>query len=112
MAPHRSTDMADEYDKLARDGIPDIIEADGGRPQTHVAGEEEFADRLAAKLAEETAEYRESREPRELADVLEVVHTLRELDGLTVEELEELRSEKAERRGRFEERIVLERVDE
>ncbi|QKG93878.1 nucleoside triphosphate pyrophosphohydrolase [Halorubrum salinarum] len=104
--------MAEEYDKLVRDEIPEIIEADGGRAQTHVAGEDEYADRLAAKLAEETAEYRESRDPRELADVLEVVHALRELNGLTPEELAELRAEKAERRGRFDERIVLERVEE
>ncbi|SFR50297.1 MULTISPECIES: nucleoside triphosphate pyrophosphohydrolase [Halorubrum] len=104
--------MAGEYDKLVRDEIPGIIEADGERPRTHVADEDEFADRLAEKLAEETAEYRESRDPEELADVLEVVHALRELDGLTAEQLEELRSEKAERRGRFDDRIVLERVTE
>ena len=104
--------MAVEHEKLVRDDIPEIIEADGKRPRTHVADESEFADRLAAKLAEETAEYRESRDPRELADVLEVVHALRELDGLTAEELADLRSEKAERRGRFEDRIVLERVEE
>jgi len=103
--------MAGDYDKLVRDGIPEMIEADGERPQTHVADEDEFADRLAAKLAEEAAEYRESRDPRELADVLEVVHALRDLNGLTAEELETLRSEKAERRGRFDDRIVLERVE-
>nr|WP_255510296.1 MULTISPECIES: hypothetical protein [unclassified Halorubrum] len=44
--------------------------------------------------------------------MLEVVHALRELSGLTAEELDEMRSEKAERRGRFDERIVLERVEE
>lgn len=108
----RPTAVAEEYDKLVRDEIPAIIEADGERPVTHVADEAEFADRLAAKLAEETAEYRERRDPRELADVLEVVHALRELNGLSAEELEELRSEKAERRGRFDDRIVLERVEE
>ena len=104
--------MAREYDKLVRDEIPAIIEADGERPRTHVADEDEFDDRLAAKLAEEAAEYRESRDPRELADVLEVVHAIRERHGLTTEELEERRSEKAERRGRFDDRIVLERVEE
>nr|WP_274595368.1 hypothetical protein [Halorubrum sp. SS7] len=44
--------------------------------------------------------------------MLEVVHALRELNGLSAEELAELRAEKAERRGRFDERIVLERVEE
>ena len=76
------------------------------------ADEEEYTERLAAKLGEEVAEYRESRELDELADILEVVHAIRKNEGITSEELQELREEKAEQRGRFDERIVLERVEE
>jgi predicted house-cleaning noncanonical NTP pyrophosphatase (MazG superfamily) len=103
--------MAREYDKLVRDRIPEILEADGERPVTHVADDAEYERRLRAKLNEEVREYREDRDPEELADVLEVVHALRELAGLTEAELAALRAEKAAERGRFADRIVLERVE-
>ncbi|WP_135819588.1 nucleoside triphosphate pyrophosphohydrolase [Halostella litorea] len=103
--------MAREYDKLVRDRIPELIEADGERPVTHVADGAEYERRLREKLDEEVREYREDGDPEELADVLEVVHALRELAGLTEAELAALRAEKAEDRGRFEERVVLERVE-
>ena len=103
--------MAREYDKLVRDRIPEILEADGERPVTHVADGAEYERRLRAKLNEEVREYREDGEPEKLADVLEVVHALRDLAGLTEAELAALRAEKAEERGRFADRIVLERVE-
>jgi len=100
-----------EYDKLVRDRIPDVVEADGERPVTHVADDDEYERRLREKLTEEVREYREDGDPEELADVLEVLHALRELAGLTESELATLRAEKANERGRFEDRIVLERVE-
>jgi predicted house-cleaning noncanonical NTP pyrophosphatase (MazG superfamily) len=104
--------MTREFDKLVRDGIPRIIDADGETPETHVADDEEYAERLVDKLEEEVAEYREGRRVEELADILEVLHAIREQRGVTVEELREMREQKATERGRFEERIVLERVVE
>ena len=103
--------MAREYDKLVRDGIPEIVRENGEEPTVHVADDAEYADRLVEKLGEEVAEYRESRDVEELADVLEVLHAIRENHGLTVDELAALRARKADRRGRFAERIVLERVE-
>jgi len=103
--------MAREYDKLVRDRIPEIIEGNGERPVTHVADDAEYARRLREKLDEEVQEYREDGDPEELADVLEVVHALRELAGLTEAELAALRAEKAEDRGGFADRVVLERVE-
>ncbi|APW99423.1 hypothetical protein CHINAEXTREME_17325 [Halobiforma lacisalsi AJ5] len=103
--------MAREYDKLVRDSIPEIIERNGETPVVHTAAEEEYERRLREKLDEEVAEFRESGEIEELADVLEVVHAIREQEGISAERLEELRAEKARDRGRFEERIVLERVE-
>lgn len=103
--------MTTEYDKLVRDEIPAIIERDGETPVVHVADDAEYRRRLLEKLDEEVAEYRESGEHEELADVLEVVHAIREHEGISAERLERLRREKAEARGRFEDRIVLERVE-
>ncbi len=104
--------MSREYDKLVRDRIPEMIEENGERPVTRVATGEEYDRRLLDKLDEEVAEYRESREIEELADVLEVVHAIRRSRGASEEELAEKRERKAERRGRFDEGIVLERVEE
>lgn len=104
--------MAREYDKLVRDRIPEIIAENGEEPIFHMADEEEYRTRLLEKLAEEVAEYRENQEIAELADILEVLHTIRDEHGVPVEQLQTIREQKADRRGRFEEGIVLERVEE
>lgn len=103
--------MADAYDKLVRDDIPEIIEANGETPIVHVADDAEYGRRLVEKLREEVEEYAESREIEELADVLEVIGAIRRYRGLSPDELRELRAEKAEERGGFADRIVLERVE-
>ena len=100
-----------EYDKLVRDRIPAVIRENDETPVTHVAESEEYRRRLREKLCEEAAEFRESDEPSELADVLEVIAAIRDAENIDADELERLREEKAEKRGRFEEGIVLERVE-
>lgn len=102
--------MVGAYDKLVRDRIPALIEADGDRAVTHRAGDAEYARRLGEKLVEEAREYSESGDREELADVLEVLAAIRAFEGIEDGELEALRREKAERRGSFDERVVLERV--
>lgn len=104
--------MGRKYDKLVRDDIPEIIEANNETPVTHVAEGEEYDRRLLAKLDEEVTEYKEEREPAELADVLEVVYALCEQHERSTDDIEELREQKADERGRFSEGIVLDRVDE
>jgi predicted house-cleaning noncanonical NTP pyrophosphatase (MazG superfamily) len=104
--------MGREYDKLVRDAVPDVVRADGERPVVHEVTGEAYAERLREKLREEVAEYCEDRTVDELADVLEVVHALREHHGVSGDELATLREEKAEERGRFEDGVVLERVEE
>ncbi|WP_121741601.1 nucleoside triphosphate pyrophosphohydrolase [Natronorubrum halophilum] len=103
--------MGREYDKLVRDGIPERIERNGETPVVHTADDEEYEQRLLEKLDEEVAEFRDGKEMAELADVLEVVHAIREHHGVSADRLSSLRSEKASERGRFEDRIVLERVE-
>ncbi|MEZ3165224.1 nucleoside triphosphate pyrophosphohydrolase [Halorubrum sp. RMP-47] len=102
--------MAEEFDKLVRDRIPQVIKENGEEPTIHHADGDEYSERLAEKLDEEATEYLESREVSELADVLEVVHAIRKDRGVTLEELQEIRTQKAKERGRFDEGIVLERV--
>lgn len=100
----------ERYDKLVRDGIPAIITAAGGRPETRVADPIEFRALLRAKLVEEVQEFLDSGQPGELADVLEVIRALAADIGVSHEELEGLRKGKAEERGVFTERLVLSEV--
>ena len=67
---------------------------------------------LDEKLNEELAEYQESKSMEELADLLEVVRAVALARGSSPEELEEIRRQKAEKRGGFEKKILLEEVTE
>lgn len=94
-----------------RDKIPEVIQEDGKEPEVHIADDGEYTERLVDKLEEEVAEFLESREVDELIDILEVVHAIREDSGFSNEQLQKKREEKAEQRGRFDEGVVLERVE-
>lgn len=100
-----------EHDKLVRDKIPEILARSGIRAITHLADEREYGSRLMNKLSEEVEEFRASRAVEELADVLEVVYALADVSGVSEEELGRLRADKAEARGAFGLRIVLERTE-
>ena len=95
-------------EKLVRDRIPEIIEEDRGEASPfRVASPGEYHQLLALKLREEVGEYLSDREPLELADILEVVYALAKDAGLTPEKLEKMRRRKAEERGGFSERKVM-----
>lgn len=99
--------MMMEYNKLVRDKIPQIIEAQGEKPVTRTLDDGEYHGALEKKLLEEAAEYRESHELSELADILEVVFALCRADGYTVDELQAACQEKRQARGGFEKRVFL-----
>lgn len=98
------------YNKLVRDKIPTIIEKSGKVPVCHVADEEEYARVLKEKLWEEVREFSGSGEAEELADILEVIKGLAANQGRDWEEITSMAEAKANERGRFRERFVLERV--
>lgn len=99
------------YNKLVRDKIPEIIEADGKICATHILSEEEYIAALEAKLNEEVAEYQMDKNLEEMADVLEVLQSICVARGYTLEELEAVRAKKAAEKGGFAERIFLEYVE-
>ncbi len=100
------------YNKLVRDRIPEIIEQDGKNCKTRILDEAEYLQMIDAKLDEELSEYHRDQNLEELADLLEVVYAAAKARGYSIEELESLRHEKAEKRGAFEQRILLESVEE
>lgn len=101
-----------EYDKLVRDEIPRIVREDGDVPETHVADDAEYDQRLREKLVEEAAEFRESGDPAELGDVLDVVDAVLANADFDRERVDDLRAEKTAARGGLADRIVLDRVRE
>ena len=100
------------YHKLVRDRIPEIIEADGKQCVCSVLSEEDYLRLLDQKLDEELREYQESKSMEELADLLEVMRAVARARGSSMEEVERIRIRKAEKRGGFEGRILLEQVEE
>ena len=100
------------YNKLVRDKIPEIIEADGKVCRTHILSNEEYIVALEAKLNEEVAEYQADKNLEEMADVLEVLHASCVARGYSLAELEAMSANKAEKRGGFKEKIFLEYVEE
>ena len=99
------------YNKLVRDKIPEIIEADGKECKTHILSNDEYIAALEAKLNEEVAEYQADKNLEEMADVLEVLQAICLARGYSLAELEAMRTKKAEKRGGFKEKIFLEYVE-
>lgn len=77
-----------KYNKLIRDKIPEIIKNKGAVPIIHIASEEE------------------------LADILEVIYALCDLYDIDKDKLEQLRKDKAEKRGGFKDKIILDETKE
>jgi len=100
------------YNKLVRDRIPEIIEADGKTCVTERLSDAEYLELLDAKLTEELAEYQESGSLEELADLLEVMRAVVRARGWSWGQLEQVRREKAARRGAFEKKLLLKEVTE
>ncbi len=101
-----------EYNKLVRDRIPQIIEADNKRCTVRVLDDEEYLWMVDAKLDEELAEYHNDQNIEELADLLEVIYAATKARGYSIEDLECVRKEKADKRGGFDKKIFLETVEE
>ncbi len=99
------------YNKLVRDKIPEIIEADGKTCKTRVLSDDEHKAALEEKLNEEVAEYQKDKNLEEMADILEVLHALCIANGYSLEKLEKLRAEKADKRGGFDNKVFLEYVE-
>ena len=98
------------YHKLVRDKIPEIIEKDGKQCVCSFLSEDDYLFMLDRKLDEELKEYQESKSMEELADLLEVMRAVALARGSSIEEVERIRIHKAEKRGGFDKRILLESV--
>jgi len=101
-----------KYNKLVRDKIPAIIEKSGKKHKTYIADTNEYKKRLLEKLLEEASEFKEEPSIEELADIMEVIESIKSVYDFNDDEINEVRHAKAENRGGFKERIILDYVYE
>jgi predicted house-cleaning noncanonical NTP pyrophosphatase (MazG superfamily) len=96
-----------KHNKLVRDKIPEIIIQNGHHPKYHIAKTKEFKQKLHAKLLEEVTEFLEDTNEEELADVREVLDAISKLHDLDQKKSKKIQQTKAQKRGRFNKRIIL-----
>lgn len=96
-----------KYNKLIRDKIPEILKNKNIDFITHVASDEEYWNKLKEKLQEEVDEFIKDNNSEELADILEVIYAICDYQNVSKTELEKIREEKAEKRGAFKNKIIL-----
>ena len=99
------------YNKLVRDKITDIIEADGRIAKYRILDENEYRRELNKKLQEEVKEYLEDNNVEELADIVEVIYGILNSMDVSIKEFEKIRINKQEKRGAFEKKIYLEETE-
>lgn len=104
-----------EFNKLVRDRIPEIIEADGRQCRAEVMPKEEYQQALLAKLSEEAVEAREAALGQlvtELADLYEVLDAVIAAHDIDPSFVLQVQQERRAQRGGFERRIKLLWVDD
>ncbi|QIK67294.1 nucleoside triphosphate pyrophosphohydrolase [Nocardioides sp. HDW12B] len=97
--------------KLVRDGIPDLIRAEGQEPVVQVLDATRYLDALLEKIVEEAEELRRAApEERleEMADVYEVLRSLASNLGISLQQVSEAADAKNAARGGFAGRFWLE----
>lgn len=105
--------VENEYPKLVRDNIPDIIkERTGSGPEQRIAADDrEFESFLLKKIVEEAIELQHSGEhnnlEEEIADINELIQTLLTLRNKKAEEIALVQEEKRKKNGGFEKRIIM-----
>lgn len=96
-----------KYNKLIRDKIPEYIKNKDGTPIIHIADEAEYWQKLKEKLIEEAEEFIKNDNIEEFADILEVLEAIADYKGFDSEKVASLKARKAEERGKFKKRIIL-----
>jgi len=104
------------YNKLVRDRIPEIIYNSGKNCTIEILDDEKYVLELKKKLVEEMEEYQNAATNEEaleeLADILELMHALANVHGADIDEVDAIRKDKAEKRGGFDEKILLIEVED
>ena len=98
------------YNKLVRDRIPEIIQADGRAFETETMSESDYKQALRDKVLEEGQEVATATDDeliKEIADLYEVIDALIAAYALDKDTIIETQQSRREKRGGFEQRIRL-----
>lgn len=111
---HTDTDLPieNQYPKLIRDKIPEIVEGTGKKADTRVlSDDQEYLNYLLLKLIEEATELakakNEDNQMEELADVLEVIEAVLALKKLSLQDIAQVQDQKRQKRGGFKKRLLM-----
>lgn len=111
---HANTNLPaeNEYPKLVRDRIPEIIsKADGREVPVRTLEVDEFISFLKKKAVEEAEELAatdtDSHLLEEIADIREILATLEAVKGFTPEQVKAVQDEKRMMRGGFDLRLLM-----
>ncbi|MFA6973416.1 MAG: nucleoside triphosphate pyrophosphohydrolase [Parcubacteria group bacterium] len=108
-----SLEKENEYPKLVRDNIPEVVgKLTGKEVKTRILeNDEEYSKFLLKKVEEEAHELANAKSKEhiveEAADVMELIDTILEFNGLDLETVRKVQKEKAEKRGGFKKRILM-----
>jgi len=96
-----------KYNKLVRDKTSEYIRKKGQNPKTHIANDAEYWQKLKDKLIEEAEEFKKDESIEEFTDLLEVTDAIAEYKKFDRIEIEKVKNKKADERGKFREKIIL-----
>lgn len=97
-----------KYNKLIRDKIPEMLDEKKIPYKIHSADDTEYWEKLKEKLVEEVAEFNKDENIEELADVMEVLDAIIAFRQYSQMDIQKAKIEKAEKRGAFTKKIILE----
>lgn len=98
------------YNKLVRDRIPEIIQAEGRECAVETMNEADYVQALLEKVVEEAQEIASAPDDQlaiEIADLYEVLDSLLAFKGIDEAHLREVQRQRREARGGFVKRIKL-----
>lgn len=93
--------------KLVRDRIPEIMIAQGKKPEISTVSGKEYLFRLFEKLREESEELIKDQTAEEVADVIEVLKAICEYKDFDWDQIEKIRVQKALEKGAFKKKFVI-----
>jgi predicted house-cleaning noncanonical NTP pyrophosphatase (MazG superfamily) len=102
--------MRQQYNKLIRDHIPEIIHNSGKRCAIETMPVTEYRQALLEKLVEEAQEARQAAPDElitELADLQEVIAALLAAWHISPEKVQQIQDQRRAERGGFEQRLKL-----
>lgn len=108
--------IENEYPKLVRDKIPEIIEKDLGRlPKMRILKKNSEMKRyLLRKVVEEAVELSEAKNKNhiaeEMADLLELFDAILKMTKMDLKTVRKIQREKRKKRGGFDEMILIEKI--